>query len=382
MMNKFFIVTTVPISLNFFKGNLSFLSSYFEICAISSDKDNLEEIGVRENVRTKCIPMHREISLFSDLICLLKFIVFFYKEKPKIVHGNTPKGSMLSMIASWLTRVPVRIYMCHGLRYQGSKGKMRKLLMFMEKISCSCATEVICVSQGVKKKLIEDKICSENKAVVIGFGSASGVDLEYFSNTLDVKKKDVRKDLKIPENAFIYIFVGRIVADKGINELVQAFSQLSNEKLDVHLILVGAEEKKLNPILNSTLEEIKNNSRIHAVGKQKDIRPYLLAADTMTFPSYREGFGMVLIEAAAMNVPAISSDITGCNEIIQDGVNGKLIPSKDVDSLYNVMKWFYEHKDAEVKQMKSKARELVENRFERKKVWNLLLAEYQRLENK
>lgn len=358
------------------------MSSYFEICAISSDKDNLEEIGVRENVRTKCIPMHREISLFSDLICLLKFIVFFYKEKPKIVHGNTPKGSMLSMIASWLTRVPVRIYMCHGLRYQGSKGKMRKLLMFMEKISCSCATEVICVSQGVKKKLIEDKICSENKAVVIGFGSASGVDLEYFSNTLDVKKKDVRKDLKIPENAFIYIFVGRIVADKGINELVQAFSQLSNEKLDVHLILVGAEEKKLNPILNSTLEEIKNNSRIHAVGKQKDIRPYLLAADTMTFPSYREGFGMVLIEAAAMNVPAISSDITGCNEIIQDGVNGKLIPSKDVDSLYNVMKWFYEHKDAEVKQMKSKARELVENRFERKKVWNLLLAEYQRLENK
>ena len=118
------------------------------------------------------------------------------------------------------------------------------------------------------------------------------------------------------------------------------------------------------------------------MGKQKDIRPYLLAADTMTFPSYREGFGMVLIEAAAMNVPAISSDITGCNEIIQDGVNGKLIPSKDVDSLYNVMKWFYEHKDAEVKQMKSKARELVENRFERKKVWNLLLAEYQRLENK
>lgn len=382
MKKKFFIVTTIPLSLNFFKGNLSFLSKYYDMYAISSEKKALEDFCTKEGVRSFYIPMKRPISLFWDFICLFKFVFLFLKEQPEIVHGNTPKGSMLSMIAAWITGVPVRIYMCHGLRYQGALGRIRKLLMFMERLSCSSATEVICVSEGVRKTLVKDKICKEGKAIVVGNGSASGVDLTYFSPKAVQRDISIRNELGISEKSFVFIFVGRIVADKGINELISAFSKLSREGLDVDLILVGPEEHDLNPISDFSILEIKKNKRIHAVGKQTDIRPYLMASDTMTFPSYREGFGMVLIEAAAMNIPSISSDIIGCNEIIIDGVNGKLIPSKDADSLYNEMKWFYEHKNVEVKQMKVKARELVENRFERKKVWNLLLAEYQRLENK
>lgn len=374
--NKFFIITTVPMSLDFFKGNLSFLNNFYEVCAISSEKINLESIGEREHVRTKFIPMHREISLVSDFICLLKFIYFFYKERPLIVHGNTPKASFLSMIAAWLTRVPIRIYMCHGLRYQGCKGFMRKLLIFMEKLSCSCATRVLCVSFGVQDTLVIDKICSINKAKVVGYGSASGVDIDYFSKKSDI---DIRVKLNICKDDFVFIYVGRIVADKGINELIRAFSILSNENSKVHLVLVGSEEKNLNPIsVNSSNEIIKNN-RIHAVGKKMDIRPYLAIANVMTFPSYREGFGMVLIEAAAMNVPAISSNIIGCNEIIEDGVNGKLIPTKDYDALYRMMKWFYEHQE-QVKLMSDNARKIVVERYERKKVWNLLLSEYKKLE--
>lgn len=381
-MKKFFLVTTVPLSLNFFKGNLSFLSKYYDVYAISSEKNTLEDFCAKEGVRSFYIPMKRPISLFWDFICLFKFVFLFLKEQPEIVHGNTPKGSMLSMIAAWITRVPVRIYMCHGLRYQGTQGGIRKLLMFMERLSCKCATEVICVSRGVRDTLVKDKICKEGKAIVVGNGSASGIDLDYFSSKTIHEDISIRNELGISETSFVFIFVGRIVADKGINELISAFSKLSREVQDVVLLLVGPEEYDLNPISDFSILEIKENKRIYAVGKQTDVRPYLKASDAMTFPSYREGFGMVLIEAAAMNVPSISSDIIGCNEIILDGINGKLIPSKDVDSLYNEMKWFYEHKDAEVKKMKSKARELVENRFERKKVWNLLLAEYQRLENK
>lgn len=366
----------------FFKGNLSFLNIYYDIYAISSEKKALMDFCVKEGIHFFYIPMKRSISLFRDLVCLFKFIYLFGKEKPKIVHGNTPKGSFLSMIASWIARVPVRIYMCHGLRYQGAHGKIRKLLMFMEKLSCSCATEVICVSKGVRDTLVKDKICKDQKAVVIGFGSASGIDLNYFSSHAVKEDISMRQQLGISKDAFVFIFVGRIVEDKGINELVGAFSKLSKEIPNIDLILVGAEERDLNPISDVSLSEIKVNKHIHAVGRQSDVRPYLLAADTMVFPSYREGFGMVLIEAAAMGIPAISSDIIGCNEIIKDGVNGKLIPPRNEDALYREMKWFYEHKDSDVSQMKSKAREMVECRYEQKKVWNLLLAEYQRLENR
>lgn len=325
--------------------------------------------------------MRRNISILFDFICLLQFIFLFISKRPYIVHGNTPKASLLSMIAGWITRVPVRIYMCHGLRYQGAQGKVRKLLMFLEKISCICASEVICVSDGVRKTLVNDKICNDKKAIVVGYGSASGIDLSYFSP--DIKCNiNIRQLLNIQNDSFVFIFIGRVVADKGINELVNAFSRLSKEHLNIDLILVGPEERDLNPISKEVSKEIILNKHIHAVGSQTDIRPYLLAADTMVFPSYREGFGMVLIEAASMNVPAISSDIIGCNEIILDGVNGKLIPPKDIDALYSEMKWFYEHKDTDVKMMKSNARKMIESRYEQKKVWNLLLAEYQRLENK
>ena len=379
---KLFIVTTIPATLNFFKGNLAFLTTFYHVCAISSEKERLREIAQREGIEYREIPMKRQISLFWDIICLLKFLLLFLRERPDIVHGNTPKASMLSMVASWITRVPVRIYMCHGLRYQGTSGKLRKLLMFMERLSCSCATEVICVSKGVRDTLVNDGICKNEKAVVVGYGSAAGIDLIYFSSNAVKENKSIRQQLDISEKSFVFIFIGRIVADKGINELVSTFSRLTGEGLDLDLILVGAEERDLNPISDSSLEEIRKNKRIHAVGRQSDIRPYLLAADTMVFPSYREGFGMVLIEAAAMGIPAISSDIIGCNEIIMNGINGKLIPTKNAEALYQEMKWFYEHKDLEVMQMKNVTREMVENRYEQKMVWSLLLTEYQRLENR
>ena len=377
MMRKFYITTTIPASLNFFKGNLKFLSGWFEVCAISSQLEELKGVGEREGVHTYCIPMVRHISLIKDFSCLLKFIFLFLRERPFIVHGNTPKASMLSMLAACITKVPVRIYMCHGLRYQGAQGLFRKILMGMEKLTCACATEVLCVSDGVRKTLILDGSSSFGKSVVLGAGSAAGLDLEYFNPTC-VDANKMRKELGISHDDFVFIFVGRIVADKGINELVDAFNRLSEESDHVHLVLVGNEENKLNPISDYTREIINKNERVYAIGKRSDVRPYLLGADAFVFPSYREGFGMVLVEANAMGLPAISSDIIGCNEIILRGKNGELIPPRDTEILYSKMKEWVDHPQM-VKGMSSNARFFVKQRFDKEVVWENTLKEYLRL---
>lgn len=376
-MKKFFITTTIPMTLNFFKGNLKYLSQWFEVCAISSKPEELQQIGEREGVRTHCIPMERPIALVKDFICLFKFIFFFLKERPYVVHGNTPKASMLSMVAAWITRRPVRIYMCHGLRYQGTQGKMRKLLMWMEKLTCACATEVICVSNGVRDTFATDGICPLKKSVVLGSGSATGIDLEYFDPSL-VDATAVRSELGITPEDFVFIFVGRIVTDKGMNELVASFDRLSKEYSHIHLVMVGPEETEQNPITEHSRSVINGNDHIHAIGRRSDVRPYLKDADAFVFPSYREGFGMVLIEANAMGIPAISSDIIGCNEIIIPDENGEIIPVKDEEALYAKMKAWVEAPD-KVNEMAAKSRDLVKIRFDRKEVWKNALDEYLRL---
>lgn len=379
MKKKFFITTTISGTLNFFEGNLAYLNKTFDVSAISSQKENLKKIGKREGVRVYYIPMVRQISLLRDIVCLFQFVWLFLKEKPDIVHGNTPKASILSMLAAKLTGVKVRIYMCHGLRYQGAAGQMRWLLMQMEKLSCACATEVICVSKGVRHTLIKDGLCEKNKAVVIHHGSAAGIDLERFNVNL-IEYTEIRKELGISPTDFVFIFVGRIVKDKGVNELVNAFVKLQALKHSVHLILVGREEGDLNPISDESHKHIETNKNIHALGEQHDIRPYLLNSNAFVLPSYREGFGMVLLEAGAFGLPSITTNISGCNEIIIPGENGEIIPVRNENALYEKMKEWAKQPE-KIAYMAAQARSLVENRFEQRMVWNALLDEYRRLLN-
>lgn len=376
---RFYIVTTVPMSLIFFKGQLAYLNKKFEIVAISSDKDILENFGKEEGIKTHYIPMKRTISLLDDLKSFIIFLFFFRKTKPDIVHGNTPKGGFLSMIAAKLARVPVRIYMCHGLRYQGGSGLMKSILKMMESISCFCSTEVLCVSNGVKKTLIADKICKVSKLKVIGNGSANGIDTVKFDRK--VITAEALSSVADFDDRFVFGFVGRIVKDKGVNELVSAFKRLANLYHDINLILVGPFEDKQNPVEEKTKKEIELNSKIHFWGSQKDVRPFMCTTDVLVLPSYREGFGIVLMEAGALGVPCITTNIIGCNEIIQDGVNGKIIPPRDEDALYNTMKWFYEHRNNEVKEMKRFARPMIVERYEQYNVWEALLKEYQSLDS-
>lgn len=350
---KFIILTTIPNSLNFFKYQINNLSKEYDVILLSSYTNLLKEISNREKVEFKGIKMKRDISLVSDIISLFSIILFFLKSKPQIIHCNTPKASLLGLIAGFITMVPRRIYYIHGLRYEGTSGFKRILLLGMEKISCFCATNIIAVSNGIKATA--NREITNKEISIIHNGSANGMDIqEFLKASYDVNK--IRNELNIQKNDFVYGFVGRLVGDKGINELVEAFNKLNKTNNLIKLVLVGRYEENLDPIKGSTKKIIKNNPNIIEVGFQKDVKKYLSIMNVFVSPSYREGFGLSLLEANLMQVPVIASKITGYEEIITDGKNGFLIPSKNKDALQNKMHEVYVNRHQLI-EMKSFCRE-------------------------
>ena len=443
---KLFRITTSDISLDMLlKGQLRFLNEHMDVTAVSADSGLLKMVGEREGVRTIEVPMHREISLKDDWKCLWILYRLFKKERPDIIHANTPKGSLLSMVAGKMARVPVRIYYVTGLRYQGATGLLRWILKTMERVTCFCATKVIPEGNGVLKIIKEDHITGK-ELHVIHYGNISGIDTAYFSREGFPEKKD---------DAFRFIFIGRIVKDKGMHELVEAMRRFSNDNnysndnvngngnnysndnvngndnclaecdndnvndndnnysndnvndndnqasrtptqgrktvnvnvpvsvksvnvnvpVPVKLLLVGPFESELDPLEKEDEEFLKNSECVEYVGYQKDVRPFLAKADALVFPSYREGFPNVVLQAGSMDLPSIVTDISGCNEIIKDGLNGRIIQPRNAEALYQTMKYFVEH-PVEVKRMAGNARRMVQERFEQKDVWNALLKEY------
>ena len=268
----------------------------------------------------------------------------------------------------------------------------------MERITCACATKVIPEGQGVLKTLKNDHITSKPLEVILN-GNINGKDTSFFSveslyencelengnkrlNILQEEsvKEILRKELHITANDFVFIFVGRIVNDKGMKELSKAMQSLlkKNYHLTPKLLLVGDFESKLDPLSPEDENFFKNNSSVLFVDYQKDVRPYLAAADTLVFPSYREGFPNVVLEAGCMGLPSIVTDINGCNEIIEEGVNGRIIPPRDSDSLFSAMDWMLTHL-SDVEHMASNSRGLIQERFEQEKVWEALLDMYKSL---
>lgn len=377
MKKKIIRVTTVSTSLDaLLKGQLNFLGKYYDVVGVASDVGTLDNVSKRENIRTINVSIQREINIKKDIKSLISLIKLLRKEKPNIVHANTPKGSLLSMVAAWITRVPHRVYTVTGLRFETTSGRFRRLLILMEKITCACATKVIPEGDGVKETLIREEITRKPLQKILN-GNINGIDLNYFNRTSSIVQTAM--NIKSPIDAFTFCFVGRIVKDKGINELVNAFNMLNKEHKKTHLILVGPFEKDLDPVEPQTEELISNHENISFVGYQNDIRPYLAASDAFVFPSYREGFPNVVLQAGAMELPSIVTDINGCNEIIIDGENGKIIPPQDTKALYKAMKYFVEHKDDIVKHMATNARPMIESRFDQKMVWNAILDMYNSL---
>lgn len=361
-------------TLGLLKGQISLLAQHMDVILVAKDTGNLVHLAEQEGVQYRNIDIHREISLINDIKALISLIKLFRKERPDIVHANTPKGALLGLLAAKLAGVRHRIYNVNGLRFETATGNFRRLLIFMEKVACACATKVIPQSNGVADVIRREHI-TKKTLNVIRYGSGNGVDTQLF----DPSDKAVKTSSEVIRGNFkgtSFVFVGRLVGDKGVNELVDAFDRLCHEYPDVRLNLVGGKEEKLDPIKGKTMEIINSNINIVVHGQQKDVRPFLAASDIFVLPSYREGFPNVVLEALSMGLPCIVSDVNGATDAIQSEVNGVVIPKRDCEALYLAMKKLYLDKDLR-KQMASTARKIVIERFNRPDVVNATLEMYQ-----
>lgn len=392
--NKLIRITTVPISLDkLLSGQLAYMNQFYKVIAVSSEKEYLDQIGKKENIEVCHIEMTRRITPIKDLISVYKLYKFFKKENPFIVHTHTPKAGTVGMLAAKLAGVPHRIHTIAGLPLLEVKGNKRKLLNFVEKVTYNCATKIYPNSLGLKDIIIQEKFCIPEKLKVLGNGSTNGIDTSFFDSLKYSPETNslLKEKLGILSTDFVFIFVGRLVADKGINELVEAFGKFVAvnpelktktsfvEERGCKLLLVGSLETELDPVLPETLDEIKQNPNIISVGFQDDVRPYFAIANTLVFPSYREGFPNAVMQAGAMGLPSIVTDINGCNEIIKEGENGIIIPVKNSPAIYKAMKKITQDQAFRT-HLQQNARSLIVTRYEQKVVWDAILAEYKSLE--
>ncbi len=385
-MKKLIRITTVPISFKvLLKGQLRFMASNgFDVKGVSSEGDELKEVIENEGIVMEAINMSRKITPFQDLKSLWEMWNFLRKEKPQIVHTHTPKAGIIGMLAARLAGVPHRLHTVAGLPLMEATGIKRKILNFVEKLTYSSATRVYPNSKGLYDFILQNNFTQSNKLKIIANGSSNGINTTFFSlaQVSEIERVTLREKLNIQPDDFVFVFVGRIVSDKGINELIKAFSELqtaeNNELTGIKLLLVGGLESDLDPLNPETLAEINQNKDIISAGFQQDVRPFFAISDALAFPSYREGFPNVVMQAGAMGLPSIVSDINGCNEIIVEGENGLIIPSKNVEKLKEKMLTLARDKNLYVK-LKENSRRMIENRYEQSVVWNALLEEYEGL---
>ncbi|MDD2200247.1 MAG: glycosyltransferase family 4 protein [Bacteroidales bacterium] len=351
----------------------------YEVGGVSSEGKELYEVNETEGIRVVALEMTRTISPIKDIKALWSFYRLCKKEKPLMVHSHTPKAGIVGMLGAQLAGVPIRLHTVTGLPLMEVTGIKRRVLNFVEKLTYSCAKKVYPNSEGLCDFILENKFTNKDKLKIIANGSSNGIDTSFFEpeQITQEQQNQLKDDLNIFESDFVFVFVGRLVRDKGINELVSVFSKLIDK--NVKLLLVGPFEEDLNPLQPETLDEIHSNKHIIYVGWQNDVRPYFAISDALVFPSYREGFPNVIMQAGAMGIPSIVTNINGCNEIIIDNENGIIIPPKDEKKLFEAMLSFLDN-PSEVERMASKSRKLIVDRYEQSVVWYELLKEYRMLE--
>ncbi len=374
---RLLIATTVPETfVSILRDQPKYLSQHFDVVLVTSPGPDAMALG-HEGVPVYRVNMHRGIHLLRDLWSVLCMVRLLLMLRPDMVHSYTPKAGLVCMLAAWVCRVPVRVHTFTGLIWPTAKGWRRGVLVWVDRLLCACATHVVPEGQGVKRDLDLGRITA--KALQpIGSGNIAGVDVGYFSPEaagLTQAAADLRTRCGIRASDFVYVFVGRLNRDKGLDELVDAFESLPET---CSLLLVGGVDAAA-PLGDATMRRLHSNSRVHWLGFQHDIRPALKAADVLVLPSYREGFPNVVLQAGAMALPVVATDISGCNEVIEPGLNGWLVPVRDASALAHAMGSASQIKQEALLQMGSAARARVVERFERQGHWGRMLAFYQSL---
>lgn len=368
-------VVNIDFVLPYFIGNqfLFFKERGYSLHVICSQSDKLKGYSSKMGFSYKEIPIKRSFSIKQDISSVISICSYIKKFKIDIVTGHTPKGSLLSMIAAYIMRVPVRIYFRHGLVYETSVGFKRKILIFTDRITSFLSTRIVCVSSSVCVKSIEDKLNPKHKQTLLSRGTCNGIDINRFNvKKIDLHlKSTLRSKLNIPENAFVIGFTGRLVRDKGIVELVKAFELLSNKHENLYLLLVGMlEERDALPLKVRNI--ILDNSNIIYTGyvDNSEIEYYYSLMDIFVLPSYREGFPTSVLEASSMELPVITTRVTGCVDSIIENKTGMFV-SHDTIELSNAIEILITD-NSKQKELGYEGRLFVSEYFDQRIIWNCI----------
>ena len=365
-------VTTVGQSLRFLTCQLRFMQQQgFEVTAVSSPDDHLQTFCKSEGIHFHPVAMKRAITPLKDLVSLRSLVNYFRHLKPDIVHAHTPKGGLLGMLAARLAHVPVRIYHIHGLPLVTARGFRRILLKNTERIAFRNATRVLCVSRSVAGVAVSEHLCGDNGIGVLGHGSINGVEsaMRFNPRTLSqTTRADVRRRVSIPEESPVIGFVGRLVRDKGIVELAEAWHLLRNRFPALQRLIVGEFECR-DSVPAAVRDSLLGDTRVHCVCADWNAPPLYAAMDVVVLPT-------VPLEAAAMGLPVVATRVPGCVDAVVDGVTGVLVPPGDACSLAAALAAYIESAPLRASHGRA-ARERVKEIFQPSTMWALVLREYQ-----
>lgn len=373
-------VFTVPVSLAFVRGQAAFLRARgYRLTVISSPGAELDEFGEREGVAVHAVSMPRRISPGEDARSLARLVSLLRRLRPDIVHSHTPKGGLLGTIAGAIARVPVRVYHMRGLPFVTARGAQRAILKSTERTSCALATQVLANSSSLREVAVEERLCARAKIKVLGGGSGNGVDCDRFdpSRVGDGVRHEWRARLGIPDDAPVIGFVGRLVRDKGVVELAEAFREVKQRHPDVHLVVAGPFEPR-DPVPPETRRALESDPRVHLLGHVTDTPAVYAAIDVLALPTYREGFPNVPLEAASMRLPVVTTRVPGCVDAVADGETGTLVPAGDARALARALDAYLG--DRALREAHGQAgRVRVETSFRRERIWEALAGVYDEL---
>ncbi|MCX8022725.1 MAG: glycosyltransferase family 4 protein [Syntrophorhabdaceae bacterium] len=364
-MKKICFVTAIPMTVEAFLVDYIYeLSKVYDVTVVTNTYDR----GFLECYRLNCkvipVPIERKISLVKDMTAFLKLFSIFRTERFNSVHSVTPKAGLLSMGASFLARIPIRIHTFTGQVWATKKGIKRLLLKNIDRVTAFFATHILVDSYSQREFIIKEKIVASEKADIIGSGSICGVDMRRYSFDSNIRE-EMREKLGIKRHDFVFIFIGRLNREKGVLDLIKAFSIISQKCKDVHLVIVGPDEERIKDKIVKMGQH--TGKRIHFEGPTREPEKYLCASDCLCLPSYREGFGLVIIEAASIGIPAIGSRIYGITDAIEEGVTGLLHTPGNVEELAIQMEWMIENK-SERKLMGERARKRAYELFSKQRM--------------
>ncbi len=381
--DKPLLIHLATVALSFFYasqlGQFRFMKKQgFEVMAAASPDDRLDCFGRAAEIDTLGIHIERNsITPLRDIRSLWEAWRTFRRLKPGIVHAHSPKGGLIGMVAAFLAGVDVRLYHMHGLIHLSATGLHGKFLYLCERVSCALAHRIYFVSHSNRQVAMEENLCRPSKGKVLSNGSINGVDAEVKFNPRNHDRPAIRAGISIPRDALIIGFVGRVINGKGVRELMVAWNNLQNKHADLYLVIVGPMEEK-DAVPPEVKRRILEDDRIRYVGEVDDTSPFYAVMDILAFPTYREGFGLVAIEASAMQVPVVATNVSGVTDAVVDGQTGVLIPPADAPALEQVLEFYLSHPDVRHDHGRS-GRKRVMDLFKPEDIWEAQYKDYMEL---